>query len=211
MTLRDETIQLAAGGTGPRVGVLALQGNFREHAKVLGSLGAQVVLVRRAEDFEGIAGIVLPGGESSAIDKLARAFGVFEPLKQRITAGLPVYGTCAGMILLADTILDAAPGQQTFGGLDVVVRRNAFGAQNQSFETELDVPVLPGGPVHATFIRGPVVESVGPQAEALATLNDGRVVAVRQGALLATSFHPEMNGEPRFHDYFLNRIITSGR
>lgn len=211
MTLRDETIQLAAGGTGPRVGVLALQGNFREHAKVLGSLGAQVVLVRRAEDLEGIAGIVLPGGESSAIDKLARAFGVFEPLKQRITAGLPVYGTCAGMILLADTILDAAPGQQTFGGLDVVVRRNAFGAQNQSFETELDVPVLPGGPVHATFIRGPVVESVGPQAEALATLNDGRVVAVRQGALLATSFHPEMNGEPRFHDYFLNRIITSGR
>lgn len=208
MTLRDETIQLAAGGTGPRVGVLALQGNFREHAKVLGSLGAQVVLVRRAEDLEGIAGIVLPGGESSAIDKLARAFGVFEPLKQRITAGLPVYGTCAGMILLADTILDAAPGQQTFGGLDVVVRRNAFGAQNQSFETELDVPVLPGGPVHATFIRGPVVESVGPQAEALATLNDGRVVAVRQGALLATSFHPEMNGEDRFHDYFLRELVA---
>lgn len=206
MTLRDETLQLAAGGTGPRVGVLALQGDFREHAMVLGQLGAQVSLVRRAEDLSGLQGIVLPGGESSAIDKLARAFGVFEPLRERIAGGLSAYGTCAGLILLADTIRDAAPGQQTFGGLDVVVRRNAFGSQNQSFETDLVIPELGDPPVHATFIRGPVVESVGPKARVLAALPDGRVVAVEQDHLLATSFHPEMNGELRFHDYFLRRL-----
>ena len=209
MSLRDETLERAAGGTGPRIGVLALQGDFREHAQLLGSLGARVSLVRRAEDLADIDGIVLPGGESSAMDKLARAFGVFEPLRDRLAGGLPAYGTCAGLILLADTVLDAAPGQQSFGGLDVVVRRNAFGAQNQSFETQLSIPVLGPGPVHATFIRGPVVESLGPKATALASLPDGRVVAVAQGRLLATSFHPEMNGEPRLHDYFL-RTVSGG-
>lgn len=209
MSLRDETLRLAAGGTGPRVGVLALQGDFREHAAVLGGLGANVTLVRRSADLDGLTGIVLPGGESSAIDKLARAFGLFEPLKERIRDGLAAYGTCAGLILLANEILDAAPGQHTFGGLDVVVRRNAFGAQNQSFETELSIPELGSDPVHATFIRGPVVESVGAQARAMASLADGRVVAVEQGRLLATSFHPEMNGETRFHDYFLSKLVTN--
>lgn len=207
MTLHEETLRLAAGGTGPRVGVLALQGDFREHALVLAELGANVSLVRTPEDLNGIDGIVLPGGESSVIDKLARMFGLAEPLTAALAAGLPAYGTCAGLILLADRIEDAAPGQQGFRGLDVVVRRNAFGSQNDSFETDLQVPVLGPEPVHATFIRGPVVESVGPKAEVLAQLPDGRVVAVQQGTLLATSFHPEMNGEHRFHDYFLRELI----
>ncbi|MGV1035027.1 MAG: pyridoxal 5'-phosphate synthase glutaminase subunit PdxT [Microbacteriaceae bacterium] len=207
MTLHDETLRLAAGGTGPRVGILALQGDFREHAIVLAELGASVSLVRTPADLAGIQGIVLPGGESSVIDKLSRIFGIAEPLRQAIAGGLPVYGTCAGMILMANEVLDAAPGQQSFGGLDVVVRRNAFGSQNESFETDLEIPELGPEPVHATFIRGPVVESVGPQARALATLADGRVVAVQQGKLLATSFHPEMNGELRFHEYFLNQIV----
>ena len=207
MTLHDETLRLAAGGTGPRVGILALQGDFREHAIVLAELGASVSLVRTPADLDGIQGIVLPGGESSVIDKLSRIFGIAEPLRQAIAGGLPVYGTCAGMILMANEVLDAAPGQQSFGGLDVVVRRNAFGSQNESFETDLEIPELGPEPVHATFIRGPVVESVGPQARALATLADGRVVAVQQGSLLATSFHPEMNGELRFHEYFLNQIV----
>ncbi|MFM6973985.1 MAG: pyridoxal 5'-phosphate synthase glutaminase subunit PdxT [Agromyces sp.] len=206
MTLHDETLQLAAGGTGPRVGVLALQGDFREHAIVLGQLGANVSLVRRPSDLDGLSGIVLPGGESSVMDKLARIFGLFDPLRDLVHSGFPAYGTCAGLILLADQILDAAPGQQTLGGLDVVVRRNAFGAQNQSFETDLNIPELGPEPVHATFIRGPVVESVGPKARVLSALPDGRVVAVEQGGLLATSFHPEMNGEVRFHEYFLRRI-----
>lgn len=207
MTLHDETLRLAAGGTGPRVGILALQGDFREHAIVLAELGASVSLVRTPADLDGIQGLVLPGGESSVIDKLSRIFGIAEPLRQAIAGGLPVYGTCAGMILMANEVLDAAPGQQSFGGLDVVVRRNAFGSQNESFETDLEIPELGPEPVHATFIRGPVVESVGPQARALATLADGRVVAVQQGSLLATSFHPEMNGELRFHEYFLNQIV----
>ena len=206
MTLREEALSGSTGAGGPLIGVLALQGDFREHAAVLKQLGVPVRLVRRAEDLDGIAGIVLPGGESTTMDKLARAFGLFEPLKAALAAGLPGYGTCAGLILLADRITDAIAGQQTFGGLDVVVQRNAFGAQNQSFETTLLVPELGSEPVHATFIRGPVVESVGPKAHALAALEDGRVVAVEQGNLLGTAFHPEMNGELRFHEYFLGKV-----
>ncbi|MWB99719.1 pyridoxal 5'-phosphate synthase glutaminase subunit PdxT [Agromyces seonyuensis] len=193
-------------GDGPVVGILALQGDFREHARVLDGLGARVRLVRRPEDLDGIGGIVLPGGESSVMDKLARTFGLFEPLRERLRAGLPAYGTCAGLILLADEIEDGIAGQQTFGGLDVVVRRNAFGAQNQSFETDLDIPELGETPVHAVFIRGPVVESVGPDARVLAALDDGRVVAVEQGNLLGTAFHPEITGEHRFHEYFLDTV-----
>nr|WP_236779134.1 pyridoxal 5'-phosphate synthase glutaminase subunit PdxT [Agromyces seonyuensis] len=185
---------------------MALQGDFREHARVLDGLGARVRLVRRPEDLDGIGGIVLPGGESSVMDKLARTFGLFEPLRERLRAGLPAYGTCAGLILLADEIEDGIAGQQTFGGLDVVVRRNAFGAQNQSFETDLDIPELGETPVHAVFIRGPVVESVGPDARVLAALDDGRVVAVEQGNLLGTAFHPEITGEHRFHEYFLDTV-----
>jgi 5'-phosphate synthase pdxT subunit len=205
--LRSES--LAPDGavpSGPRVGVLALQGDFREHAHVLGRLGARVSLVRRPEELDAVDGLVIPGGESSVMDKLARTFGLAEPLKAAIAAGLPVYGTCAGLILLADTVLDGIAGQQSLGGLDVVVRRNAFGSQNQSFETDLDFPVLGDAPVHAVFIRGPVVESVGPGATPLAALDDGRVVAVEQGNLLGTSFHPEITGEYRFHEYFLAKV-----
>ena len=206
-TLRSES--LAPDGAvhdGPRVGVLALQGDFREHAHVLGRLGAQVSLVRRPEELDSVDGLVIPGGESTVMDKLSRTFGLAEPLKEAIAGGMPVYGTCAGLILLADTVLDAIAGQQSLGGLDVVVRRNAFGSQNQSFETDLDIPALGESPVHAVFIRGPVVESVGPAATPLASLADGRVVAVEQGSLLGTSFHPEITGEYRFHEYFLDKV-----
>jgi 5'-phosphate synthase pdxT subunit len=188
------------------VGVLALQGDFREHASVLRTLGADVTLVRRPDELAAIDGLVIPGGESSVMDKLARTFGLADPLRARIRDGLPVYGTCAGLIMLADTVLDAITGQQSLGGLDVVVRRNAFGSQTQSFETDLDIPELGDVPVHAVFIRGPVVESVGQRATPLATLADGRVVAVEQGNLLGTSFHPEITGEHRFHEYFLSKV-----
>ena len=195
-----------AGSAAPRVGVLALQGDFREHLQVLRELGADAVPVRRPSELADVAGLVIPGGESSVMDKLSRAVGLAEPLKQRIAAGMPVYGTCAGLIMLADTVRDAIAGQQTLGGLDVVVRRNAFGNQNDSFETDLDIPELGEAPVHAVFIRAPVIEEVGPAARALATLDDGRVVAVQQGALLGTAFHPEMTGDRRFHALFLDSI-----
>lgn len=179
---------------------------MREHAQVLTSLGAEVSLVRRPEELAAVDGLVIPGGESSVIDKLARAFGMQEPLRDAIARGLPVYGTCAGLILLADRITDAISGQQSFGGLDVTVRRNAFGSQVDSFETDLEVPVLGAPPVHAVFIRAPVVETVGAAVEPLAALPDGRVVAVRQGNLLGTSFHPEVTGEYRFHRLFLESV-----
>ncbi len=199
-----------AGSTGgPTVGVLALQGDVREHLAVLRGLGADAVPVRRESELNRVAGLVIPGGESSVMDKLARLFGLFEPLRGRIAAGMPVYGTCAGLIMLADTVRDAIDGQRTLGGLDVVVRRNAFGNQNDSFETELDVPVLGDPPVHAVFIRAPVIEEVGPAARALATLPDGRVVAVEQGSLLGTAFHPEVTGDTRFHERFLARVGES--
>lgn len=186
-----------------RVGVLALQGDVREHAALLEGLGAEAVLVRRPEELATVGGLVIPGGESTTIDKLSRIFGLREPIQRAVREGMPVLGTCAGLILLADTVLDAIEGQQTFGGLDVVVRRNAFGRQTESFEADLDVPELGDEPVHAAFIRGPVVESVGVAATALASLPDGRVVAVEQGALLGLSFHPEISGETRFHERFL--------
>lgn len=195
-----------AGRAGPRVGVLALQGDFREHLLVLRKLGADAVPVRRAAELDDVAGLVIPGGESSVLDKLSRAYGLAEPVKQRIATGMPVYGTCAGLIMLADTVRDAIAGQQTFGGLDVVVRRNAFGNQTDSFETDLDIPELGAPPVHAVFIRAPAVEAVGPRARALASLDDGRVVAVEQGALLGTAFHPEVTDEYRFHARFLEHV-----
>ena len=196
-------------GSGPRVGVLALQGDFREHIAVLRSLGADAVPVKRPEELERVTGLVIPGGESSVMDKLSRMFGLAEPLKAAIAAGMPVYGTCAGLIMLADTVLDAIEGQQTLGGFDLVVRRNAFGSQLDSFETDLEVPVLDGPPVHAVFIRAPIVESMGESARALASLPDGRVVAVQQGVLLGTSFHPEMTGDTRFHEYFLRTVARA--
>lgn len=186
--------------------MLALQGDFREHLAVLRGLGADAVPVRRPAELSAVDGLVIPGGESTVIDKLSRAFGMAEPLREAIGRGLPVYGTCAGLILLADTVLDGIEGQQSFGGLHVAVRRNAFGTQVDSFEADLDVPALGDVPVHAVFIRAPVVERVGEGATALASLDDGRVVAVEQGNLLGTSFHPEMTGETRFHSYFLDKV-----
>jgi len=192
-----------------KVGVLALQGDVREHLRVLSALGADAIPVRRREDLDAVAGLVIPGGESSVMDKLGRAFGLVEPIRERIAAGMPVYGTCAGLIMLADTLRDAIAGQQTLGGLDIVVRRNAFANPNYSFETDLVVPELGDPPVHAVFIRAPVVEEVGEGVTVLAELPDGRIVAVEQGNLLGTAFHPEMTDERRFHARFLDRVRES--
>ncbi|HEU0256684.1 MAG TPA: pyridoxal 5'-phosphate synthase glutaminase subunit PdxT [Microbacteriaceae bacterium] len=191
----------------PRVGVLALQGDFREHLAVLKALGADAIPVRRPHELASVYGLVIPGGESSVMDKLSRQFGLAEPLREAIRDGMPIYGTCAGLIMLSETILDGIAGQESLGGLDICVRRNAFGSQVDSFEVDLDVPRLEGDrPVHAVFIRAPIVESLGPGARPLACLADGRVVAVEQGNLIGTSFHPEMTGEDRFHRYFLAKV-----
>lgn len=195
----------ARGRAVTRVGVLALQGDVREHTRVLTALGADVTLVRRPDDLASVGGLVLPGGESSVIDKLSRAFGMQQPVRDAIAGGMPVYGTCAGMILLADRIANPIDGQESFGGLDVTVQRNAFGGQVESFETEITVAGF-DGPVHAAFIRAPLVVEVGPAARALATLPGGGVVAVRQGNLVATAFHPEVSGETRFHELFLQLV-----
>ena len=190
----------------PRVGVLALQGDVREHVRVLADQGAAVSLVRRPAELAAVEGLVIPGGESSVIDKLSRAFGMREPIQEAIARGMPVYGTCAGLILLADRITDGIAGQQTFGGLDATVRRNAFGSQVDSFEVDLEVPELGDPPVHAVFIRAPIVEAVGSGVEVLSRLPDDRIVAVRQGSLLGTAFHPEVTGEHRFHELFLDMV-----
>ena len=179
---------------------------MREHARVLTNLGADVELVRRPSELAAVEGLVIPGGESSVIDKLSRSFGMQQPIRDAIASGMPMYGTCAGLILLADRIIDGIADQQTFGGLDVVVRRNAFGSQLDSFETDLDVPALGAPPVHAVFIRAPLVEEVGEGVETLAQLTDGRVVAVRRAQLLGTAFHPEVTGELRFHELFLDTV-----
>jgi 5'-phosphate synthase pdxT subunit len=188
------------------VGVLALQGDVREHVRVLADLGADVSLVRRPEELATVEGLVIPGGESSVIDKLARTFGMQQPIRAAIADGMPMYGTCAGLILLADRITDGIVGQETFGGLDVTVRRNAFGSQVDSFETDLDVAELGAPVVHAVFIRAPLVEEVGEGVQILAALDDGRVVAVQHGVLMGTSFHPEVTGEHRFHRRFLEIV-----
>jgi 5'-phosphate synthase pdxT subunit len=197
----------------PVVGVLALQGDVREHLAALGEAGADARPVRRPEELEALDGIVLPGGESTTIDKLARIFEVREPLVKRLESGLPAFGSCAGMILLADRVVDTAPGQQTFGGIDMTVRRNAFGRQVESFEEDLHVRALAGGPLRAVFIRAPWVEEVGDGVEVLARVEagpaTGRVVAVRQGNLLATSFHPEISGDHRVHRLFVDEIVRA--
>lgn len=197
----------------PTIGVFALQGDVREHLRVLTSLGARAVPVRRVEELGRVDGLVLPGGESTAMAKLAAAFDLLEPLQQRIKAGLPAYGACAGMILLADRIEGGIAGQPTIGGLDVVVRRNAFGRQVDSFEADVDFLGVAGPPVHAVFIRAPWVESTGEGVETLARVvggpADGRVVGVRGGSggqLLATSFHPELTGDTRVHELFLTTV-----
>ena len=193
----------------PRVGVLALQGDVREHRRALTAAGAEPVDVRRPHDLDGVDGLVLPGGESTTIGTLLERFELLEPLRKAVAGGLPVYGSCAGMILLADEVLDGKAGQPTVGGLDVAVRRNAFGRQVESFETDLAWDGL--GEVHAVFIRAPWVERAGRDVQVLATVPGdgpaaGRVVAVRSGPLLATSFHPELTGDLRVHELFVRMV-----
>jgi 5'-phosphate synthase pdxT subunit len=189
----------------PRIGVLALQGDVREHRRALTTARAEVIAVRRPAELEGLDGIVLPGGESTTMGKLLTTFELLEPLRQALAAGLPAYGSCAGMILLADRVLDGTADQVVLGGLDVTVRRNAFGRQVDSFEGDLDFEGVDGEPMHAVFIRAPWVETAGPEVEVLARAAD-RIVAVRQGQLLATSFHPELTGDPRVHQLFVSMV-----
>ncbi|MFC9532947.1 pyridoxal 5'-phosphate synthase glutaminase subunit PdxT [Streptomyces sp. NPDC056975] len=191
--------------TSPVVGVLALQGDVREHLVALATADAVARPVRRPEELAEVDGIVLPGGESTTISKLAVLFGLMEPLRARVREGMPVYGTCAGMILLADKILDPRSGQETVGGIDMIVRRNAFGRQNESFEAAVGVRGVEGDPVEGVFIRAPWVESVGARAEVLAEY-DGHIVAVRQENALATSFHPELTGDHRMHALFVDMV-----
>ena len=201
---------------GPTIGVLALQGDVREHAAALRRCGAEPVPVRRASELAAVDALVLPGGESTTIDKLLRRFELMEPLRARIAAGFPVYGSCAGMILLAKKISGGIHDQQTIGGIDMLVRRNAFGRQIDSFEERLDAPELGAGPgdppMTAVFIRAPWVEEVGGDVEVLATVSTGpeagRIAAVRQGTLMATAFHPEISSDVRVHEAFVG-IVTA--
>lgn len=187
----------------PTVGVFALQGDVREHARALEAAGCAAVPVRRPSELARVDGLVLPGGESTTMIKLARTFDLLDSLRASIKDGLPVYGSCAGMILLADRVdTGGSPLEDTIGGMDVTVRRNAFGRQVDSFEEDITIDGIEGGPAHAVFIRAPWVEQVGPAATALGTTAAGHVVAVRQGPLLATAFHPEMTGDLRIHAYF---------
>ncbi|MCX6401336.1 MAG: pyridoxal 5'-phosphate synthase glutaminase subunit PdxT [Propionibacteriales bacterium] len=188
----------------PAIGVFALQGDVREHLQTLTALGADAFPVRRPRELEQCQGLVLPGGESTTMAKLARTFDLLDPLRERVKAGMPTFGTCAGMILLADRIEGGTADQETIGGLDVTVRRNAFGRQVDSFEADLDFAGL-SAPVHAVFIRAPWVEQTGPGVEVLAEAN-GHPVAVRQGHLMATSFHPEVDGDGRVHRLFLDLV-----
>ncbi|SDU72893.1 pyridoxal 5'-phosphate synthase glutaminase subunit PdxT [Jiangella alkaliphila] len=196
----------------PVVGVLALQGDVREHQRMLAEVGAASTPVRTPDELDAVDALVLPGGESTTMWRLARTFGLLEPLRQRVAGGLPVYGSCAGMILLADRIEGGVAGQETVGGMDITVRRNAFGRQVDSFEADLDFPALsePERPLHAVFIRAPWVEKVGDGVDVLARVatadGTGNIVAVRQGRLLATSFHPELTADARVHALFLDIV-----
>jgi 5'-phosphate synthase pdxT subunit len=196
--------------SGARVGVLALQGDTREHLAALREAGAQTSTVRRRNELDAVDALVIPGGESTTISLLLREFDLLEPLRQRLAAGMPAYGSCAGMILLAGEILDAGePGREAsaLGAIDMTVRRNAFGRQVDSFEGDIDFTGL-DGPVHAVFIRAPWVERVGPQVQVLARTGE-HIVAVRQGVVLATAFHPEVTGDRRVHKLFVD--IVTGR
>jgi len=191
-----------------RIGVLALQGDFEAHLKMLTELGVEAKAIRLPRQIDDLDGIIIPGGESTTIGKLMVLYGFDEVLQQKVREGFPIWGTCAGLILLARETDNALAGQPLLASMHIRVRRNAFGSQRESFETDLSVPVLGEAPFHAFFIRGPVIEAVGPEVEILATLDDGTIVAVREGTLLGTAFHPEVAGDPRFHHYFL-RIVQS--
>ena len=194
------------------VGVLALQGDFREHIHALAECGVDAIAVKHLSEIEALDALILPGGESTTIAKLARTFGLFDRISERIHAGLPTYGSCAGMILLANRIQGAADGQESFGGIDMTVRRNAFGRQVDSFEADLIISGLTAPALRAIFIRAPWVESVGPGVEVLASVEfEGGLhpVAVRQGHLLATAFHPEITGDNRVHRYFIESVCRA--
>jgi len=189
----------------PRVGVLALQGAFAAHARVLAELDADPVEVRTPAQLERVDALVMPGGESTTMSFLLESSGLFDPIAKRLADGLPVLGTCAGMILLSAEVLDGRSDQRSFGAIDLAVRRNAYGRQVDSFETDLDVPELGDPPFHAVFIRAPGVERVGPDVEAMAEL-DGRVVLARQGPIIVAAFHPELSGDQRIHARFLQEV-----
>jgi 5'-phosphate synthase pdxT subunit len=195
---------------GPLIGVLALQGDVREHVRSLEAVGARAVPVRSLTTLAEVEGLVIPGGESTTMSRLAILDGFLEPLRDARASGMPMYGSCAGMIMLARTVTDARPDQETIGGLDVTVRRNAFGRQVDSFEADLAIPVLGPAPFRAVFIRAPRVDAVGPEVEVLATVGTeaggDTIVAVRQGHLLATAFHPELTGDRRIHELFVNSV-----
>jgi pyridoxal 5'-phosphate synthase pdxT subunit len=207
----------------PVIGVLALQGDVREHVALLTACGARAVPVRRPAELDAVDALVIPGGESTTMSRLLETFELLDPVRARLASGMPAYGSCAGMILLASEVLDGRPDQRQLGGLDVVVRRNAFGRQVDSFETDLRVDGVRGGPVRAVFIRAPWVESAGPGVQVLATVPPrtltgvdagaaaGRAVAVRQGSVLATAFHPELTGDGRVHALFCDLVRTTVR
>jgi 5'-phosphate synthase pdxT subunit len=200
----------AVGNYNLRVGVLALQGDFREHIKALAHCNVQALEVRRISELDSVEALIIPGGESTTIVSLAKTFGLFEPIKKRISESMPTYGSCAGMIMLADHIVAAKEGQETFGGIDITVRRNAFGRQVDSFEADISAPAISKQPLRAIFIRAPWVEKVGEKVEVLASIdgtdNSSHAVAVRQGHLLATAFHPEITEDYSVHRYFLEKV-----
>jgi 5'-phosphate synthase pdxT subunit len=207
VTVSREARQPAGSAQGPAVGVLALQGDVAEHLRALGAAGARPVPVRRPEELDDVAGLVIPGGESTTIWKLAVIFDLMEPLRKRLATGMPAFGSCAGMIMLADRVVDGVEGQETLGGIDMVVRRNAFGRQVDSFESEITLRGIPGPEFRAVFIRAPWVEQTGDSVEIIATESrTGRIVAVRQGPALATAFHPELTPDLRIHKLFVDMV-----
>jgi 5'-phosphate synthase pdxT subunit len=195
------------------IGVLALQGDVREHLRALAECGAESRPIRRLEELEAADALVIPGGESTTMSNLAIAFGLLEPIRKRIAGGMPVYGSCAGMIMLAGTVLDGRPDQESFGGIEMTVRRNAFGRQVDSFEAPVRIEDISGGDFHAVFIRAPWVEEVGEDVRVMGRVTSGpaagRIVAVQQGNLLATAFHPELTGDLRVHRHFVELVRTS--
>lgn len=196
--------------TQPTIGVLALQGDVREHVRALTEAGAKAHPVRRPSELDDVDALVIPGGESTTISKLAVEFGLLDPIRKRIGGGMPAYGSCAGMIMLATEVLDGRPDQQGFAGIDMTVRRNAFGRQVDSFEAPVAIDGVPGPQFHAIFIRAPWVERVGAGVQVLGRVTEGpaagRIVAVRQGNLVATAFHPELAGDHRVHAYFVDLV-----
>jgi 5'-phosphate synthase pdxT subunit len=192
------------------IGVLALQGDVREHLRAITECGDRSQPVRRIEELEAVDALVIPGGESTTMSNLAISFGLLDPIRKRIAGGMPVYGSCAGMIMLAATVLDGRSDQESFGGIEMTVRRNAFGRQVDSFEASVEISDIAGGDFHAVFIRAPWVEDVGPEVRVMGRVTSGpaagRIVAVRQGNLLATAFHPELTGDLRVHRYFVELV-----